>query len=160
MSEGILPVRGDGRQSDELRPVSFVRGFLGYAEGSVLVSFGETKIVCSATVEDKVPAFLRGSGRGWVTAEYGMLPRSTSVRMQGSGQGAGLRQEHGNSATRRQIAQGMRGHECPGGEAVTVDCDVINADGGTRTAAVSGGFVALYDALAFLREKGIFLKSR
>ena len=99
MSEGILPVRGDGRQSDELRPVSFVRGFLGHAEGSVLVSFGETKIVCSATVEDKVPPFLRGSGRGWVTAEYGMLPRSTSVRMQSSGQGAGLRQEHGNSAT-------------------------------------------------------------
>ena len=157
MSEGILPVRGDGRQTDELRPVAFVRGFLGHAEGSVLVSFGETKIVCSATVEDKVPPFLRGSGRGWVTAEYGMLPRSTSVRMQRFGPRGGPASR--STEIQRLVGRSLRAcvdMNALGERTVTVDCDVINADGGTRTAAVSGGFVALYDALAFLREKGIF----
>jgi ribonuclease PH len=148
--------RPSGRQPDELRPVSFVRGVQRHAEGSVLVSFGDTRVVCAASVEERVPPFLKGTGRGWVTAEYGMLPRSTHTRM--PREAARGRQGGRTLEIQRLIGRSLRAVmdlEALGERTVTVDCDVLQADGGTRTAAITGGYVALAGALESLRGKGL-----
>ena len=138
--------RADGRAPDQLRPIALARDFLVHPEGSVLVEFGATKVICTATVEDKVPPFLKGQGLGWITAEYGMLPRSTNTRM-----GRENRRPSGRSQEiQRLVGRALRAIADRGkmGErTVWIDCDVIQADGGTRTAAITGGFVALADAL-------------
>lgn len=147
--------RRDGRGNDELRPVKIERNYLRFAEGSVLMEMGNTKIICTATAEDSVPGFLRGSGRGWITAEYSMLPRSSQTRIP-------------REATRGRI--GGRTHEIQrligrslravvdldriGERTIYLDCDVVQADGGTRTASITGAFVALADTLSALREAG------
>ena len=139
--------RADGRQPDELRPVQFQREFLKHPEGSVLVSTGETKVICTATVEEGVPGWLNGQGKGWVTAEYGMLPRSTNERMSRykvSGRTQEIQRLIGRSL---RAAVDLRGL---GENTVRVDCDVIQADGGTRTASITGAFVALCDALDYM----------
>ena len=123
-------MRPSGRRPDQLRPVTITRQFSKHAEGSVLVSFGDTRVICTASVDERVPGFKRGSGSGWVTAEYGMLPRATHTRNQ------------------REAASGRQG-----GRTITLDCDVIQADGGTRTAAITGAYVALVDAVASLRKR-------
>src|SRR2546421_6298800 len=138
-------MRADGRNVSDLRPVSIEPDFNRYAEGSVLIAFGETRLICTASVEEKVPSFLEGQGKGWVTAEYGMLPRSTHTR---SGRNTGGRGQE----IQRLIGRALRaavnmGHL--GQRQITIDCDVIQADGGTRTAAITGGWVAL--ALAVRR---------
>jgi ribonuclease PH len=145
-------VRADGRQPDQLRPVSFQRSFVDFAEGSCLVSFGRTRVVCAATVEKGVPRFLEGTGRGWVTAEYSMLPRSTferTPREAARGRQSGRTQEIQRLIGRslRSVVN-LRGLE---GYSITVDCDCLVADGGTRTASITGGFVALVDAIRGLK---------
>jgi ribonuclease PH len=138
--------RHDGRAPDQLRPTTLTRDFLLHPEGSVLVEFGATKVICTATVEDKVPPFLKGQGLGWVTAEYGMLPRSTNTRMTRENRGpSGRSQEIQRLVGRALRAVANRGKM--GERTVWIDCDVIQADGGTRTAAITGSFVALADAL-------------
>ena len=138
--------RSDGRAPDQLRPTTITREFLLHPEGSVLVEFGATKVICTATVEDKVPPFLKGQGLGWVTAEYGMRPRSTNPRMGRENRGpSGRSQEIQRLVGRALRAVTDRGKM--GERTVWLDCDVIQADGGTRTAAITGGFVALADAL-------------
>ena len=138
--------RPDGRAADQLRPTMITREFLLHPEGSVLVEFGATKVICTATLEDKVPPFLKGHGLGWVTAEYGMLPRSTNTRMNRENRGpSGRSQEIQRLVGRALRAVTDRGKM--GERTVWIDCDVIQADGGTRTAAITGGFVALADAL-------------
>jgi ribonuclease PH len=138
--------RTDGRAPDQLRPITLTRDFLLHPEGSVLVEFGATKVICTATVEDKVPPFLKGQGLGWVTAEYGMLPRSTNTRMNRENRGpSGRSQEIQRLVGRALRAVANRGKL--GERTVWIDCDVIQADGGTRTAAITGSFVALADAL-------------
>jgi len=140
--------RPSGRAADELRELSFVRSYTRHAEGSVLVGFGDTRVLCTASVEDGVPSFLRGSGQGWVTAEYGMLPRAThtrSAREAARGKQSGRTQE-----IQRLIGRALRAVvdlKALGERTVTLDCDVLQADGGTRTAAITGGFVALADAV-------------
>lgn len=152
-------LRLDGRQSDDLRPISFQRNFTRYAEGSVLVSCGETKVLCNASVEERVPPFMRGEGRGWVTAEYSMLPRAThsrSIREAAKGKVSGRTQE-----IQRLIGRSLRAVtdlEAMGEISVQIDCDVLQADGGTRTASITGAYVALYDAFSGLVEKGILKK--
>jgi ribonuclease PH len=147
--------RADGRASAELRPTTMTPGFLLHAEGSVLIEVGRTKVVCAASVEDRVPPFLRNTGKGWVTAEYGMLPRATSTRTQReatAGKVGGRTQE-----IQRLIGRSLRSvTRLPelGERTVWIDCDVIQADGGTRTAAITGGFVALVLALQRMREIG------
>ncbi|MHA1948874.1 MAG: ribonuclease PH [Candidatus Thorarchaeota archaeon] len=139
--------RTDGRANDELRPVEFVRNFLKHPEGSVLVSTGETKVICTATVEETVPGWLNGKGQGWVTAEYGMLPRSTDDRMNRY-KVSGRTQE-----IQRLIGRSLRAAvdmKRMGENTVRIDCDVIQADGGTRTAAITGAYVALCDALEYM----------
>jgi ribonuclease PH len=153
-------MRVDGRQPDELRPVSFTRNFTKHAEGSVLVCTGETKIICTATVEDRVPPFLRGSGQGWVTAEYAMLPRATPVRTVRDG----VRGRTGGRSLeiQRLIGRGLRPAIdlfALGERTIWLDCDVIQADGGTRTAAVTGSFIALVDAVKWLLSKGTLTSS-
>lgn len=151
--------RRDGRAPDELRPLVLHRRYIKYAEGSVLVELGDTRVVCTATVEEKVPPFLRGTGQGWVTAEYGMLPRSTrerSPRDATTGRVGGRVHE-----IQRLIGRSLRAVvdlERLGERTVWLDCDVIQADGGTRTAAITGAFVALMDALAVLKRTGVFPK--
>ena len=138
--------RPDGRAPDQLRPTTVTRDYLLHPEGSVLVEFGATKVICTATVEDRVPPFLKGQGLGWVTAEYGMLPRSTNTRMTRENRGpSGRSQEIQRLVGRALRAVSDRGKM--GERTVWIDCDVIQADGGTRTAAITGGFVALADAL-------------
>ena len=138
--------RLDGRAPDQLRPTTLTRNFLLHPEGSVLVEFGATKVICTATVEDKVPSFLKGQSLGWVTAEYGMLPRSTNTRMNRENRGpSGRSQEIQRLVGRALRAVTDRGKL--GEHTVWLDCDVIQADGGTRTAAITGGYVALADAL-------------
>ncbi len=155
MSDTIM-MRRDGRQPGELRPVMFQRGFTRYAEGSVLVSFGETRVLCNATVEESVPSFLRGEGRGWVTAEYSMLPRAThsrSPREATKGKVGGRTHE-----IQRLIGRSLRAvidMQALGERTILIDCDVLQADGGTRTAAISGAFVALADAIAGLKRQGL-----
>ena len=139
--------RTDGRSNDELRPVEFVRNYLKHPEGSVLVSTGETKVICTASVEEGVPGWLNGSGRGWVTAEYGMLPRSTNERM-GRYKVSGRTQE-----IQRLIGRSLRAAvnmKKMGENTIKIDCDVIQADGGTRTASITGAYIALCDALDFM----------
>ncbi len=139
--------RVDGRANDELRSVEFARGYLKHPEGSVLISTGETKVICTATVEEGVPGWLNGSGRGWVTAEYGMLPRSTNERM-GRYKVSGRTQE-----IQRLIGRSLRAAvdlNKLGENTIKIDCDVIQADGGTRTASITGAYVALCDALDFM----------
>ena len=148
-------MRASGRAPDEIRPVRFTRRYTKHAEGSVLVEFGDTRVICNASVDDNVPRFLRGQGRGWVTAEYGMLPRATGSRMQreaASGRQGGRTQE-----IQRLIGRSLRAAvdmEALGERTVQIDCDVIQADGGTRTAAITGGFVALSDAVTTLLGRG------
>src|SRR5262245_45018060 len=139
--------RPDGRAPDQLRPTTITREFLLHPEGSVLVEFGATKVICTATVEDKVPPFLKGQGLGWVTAEYGMLPRSTNTRMSRENRGpSGRSQENQRLVGRALRAVTDRGKM--GERTVWIDCDVIQADGGTRTAAITGSFIAVADAIA------------
>jgi len=149
-------VRIDGRKADQMRPVKVDRGFLKHAEGSLFIEVGETKVLCTATVEDKVPLFLRGTGQGWVTAEYGMLPRATKTRTpreSATGKASGRTFE-----IQRLIGRSLRAVidlEKLGERTILIDCDVIQADGGTRTTAVTGAFVALADALYRLQENGL-----
>ena len=147
--------RPSGRRSEQLRQVKITRDYTQHAEGSVLVEFGNTKVICNASVENSVPRFLRGKGQGWVTAEYGMLPRSTNSRM-------GREAARGKQSGRTQEIQRLIGRSLRaavdlkqlGENTITIDCDVIQADGGTRTAAITGGCVALVDAIRYLqREK-------
>ncbi|HID81402.1 MAG TPA: ribonuclease PH [Chromatiales bacterium] len=153
-------MRPSGRQPNELRPITFTRNYTRHAEGSVLVCFGDTKVICNASVEERVPPFLRGKGKGWVTAEYGMLPRSTGSRM---GREAARGKQGGRTMEiQRLIGRSLRAAidlEALGERQITIDCDVIQADGGTRTASISGGFVALTDAINHLIEKGALQKS-
>jgi ribonuclease PH len=141
--------RGDGRALDELRPVSFARDYTVMAPGSVLVSFGRTKVLCTASVEDRVPPWMRGSGKGWVTAEYSMLPGSTPERA--SREAAKGKQSGRTQEIQRLIARSLR---ALGEVQVTVDCDVLQADGGTRTASICGAYVALHDAFSRLQQAG------
>jgi len=149
-----MSARPSGRAADELRPVSFTRGFTDHAEGSVLVAFGGTRVLCTASIEDSVPPFLRGKGQGWVTAEYGMLPRAThtrSPREAAKGKQSGRTQE-----IQRLIGRALRAVvdlKGLGERTVTIDCDVLQADGGTRTAAITGGYVALADAIDTLLKR-------
>jgi len=141
-------MRPSGRAPDELRRIRLTRRYSRHAEGSVLVEFGDTRVLCTASLETKVPVFLRGKGQGWVTAEYGMLPRSTGSRM--SREAARGRQGGRTLEIQRLIGRSLRAVvdlEALGERTVTVDCDVLQADGGTRTAAITGGYVALVDAL-------------
>jgi ribonuclease PH len=149
-------MRLDGRRLDQLRPTTIAPNYLVHAEGSVLIEVGRTRVICTASVEDRVPPFLRNSGKGWVTAEYGMLPRATTTRTQreaSAGKVGGRTQE-----IQRLIGRSLRSVTRLGelGErTVWVDCDVIQADGGTRTAAITGGFVALALALQKLKDQGL-----
>src|SRR5688572_19665036 len=147
-------MRDDGRLLDQLRPTRLTPDFLVHAEGSVLIESGKTKVICTASVEDRVPPFRRNSGKGWVTAEYGMLPRATTTRTQreaSAGRVGGRTQE-----IQRLIGRSLRAvtrMEELGERTITLDCDVIQADGGTRTASITGAFVALVLALQKLREQ-------
>src|SRR6202453_3216234 len=149
-----MPSRQGGRGADVLRPVRFTRRFTCHAEGSVLVEFGDTRVLCTASVDEGVPPFMRGKGKGWVTAEYGMLPRAThtrSPREAARGKQSGRTQE-----IQRLIGRALRAVvdlKALGERTVTVDCDVLQADGGTRTAAITGGFVALADAVDSLLKR-------
>ncbi|MFZ1679429.1 MAG: ribonuclease PH [Rhizobiaceae bacterium] len=147
-------MRPSRRQPDEMRAVSFERGISRHAEGSCLVKFGDTQVLCTASLEEKVPSWLRNGGRGWVTAEYGMLPRATGERMRreaSSGKQGGRTLE-----IQRLIGRSLRAVvdlQALGEVQITVDCDVIQADGGTRTAAITGGWVALHDCLAWMEAR-------
>ena len=149
-----MSVRPSGRAPDELRALGFDRSFTRHAEGSVLVSFGDTRVLCTASVEGGVPGFLRGTGQGWVTAEYGMLPRAThtrSAREAARGKQTGRTQE-----IQRLIGRALRAvvdMKALGERTITIDCDVLQADGGTRTAAITGGFVAMADAVDVLLKR-------
>lgn len=143
------------RATDELRAVHFTRGYTRHAEGSVLVEFGATRILCTASVEDQVPPFLRGSGQGWVTAEYGMLPRATNSRT--AREATRGRQSGRTLEIQRLIGRSLRAVvdlSALGEKTLTLDCDVLQADGGTRTAAITGAWIALADALDFLVHSG------
>ncbi len=144
-------MRPSGRAPDELRTIRITRQFTKHAEGSVLVEFGDTKVICTASVEERVPPFLKGKARGWVTAEYGMLPRSTHTR---SGREAARGKQVGRTMEiQRLIGRALRAVvelEALGERTITIDCDVIQADGGTRTASITGGFVAMADAVRYL----------
>lgn len=152
-------IRLDGRASDELRPITITREYIKYAEGSCLIQVGDTKIICTASIEDKVPPFLKGSGSGWVTAEYGMLPRSCETRTQREG----LRGQTGGRTQeiQRLVGRAVRSVvdlHALGERTIWLDCDVIQADGGTRTASVTGAFVAFCDAANVLKKDGVFKK--
>ena len=149
-------MRPSGRSPEQLRDISFIRNYTKHAEGSVLVEFGDTRVLCTASIEPRVPAFLRDQGQGWVTAEYGMLPRSTGSRMRR--EASQNRQGGRTLEIQRLIGRALRAAvDLPllGENTITVDCDVIQADGGTRTAAISGGFVALHDAIEAMRSAGL-----
>jgi ribonuclease PH len=147
--------RPSGRAPDELRPVRITRNFTRHAEGSVLVEFGDTRVLCTASVEETVPSFLRNTGKGWVTAEYGMLPRATHTR---SRREASTGKQGGRTLEiQRLIGRALRAVvdlKALGERTITLDCDVLQADGGTRTAAITGGYVALVDAINTLVRKG------
>ena len=147
--------RPSGRAPDQLRPISIQRSFTKHAEGSVLISFGDTRVLCTASVENRVPGFLRGKGEGWVTAEYGMLPRSTHERMQREAARGG--QGGRTMEIQRLIGRSLRAcvdRAALGERTITIDCDVLQADGGTRTAAITGAYVALVDAINGLKKRG------
>ncbi len=152
--------RPSGRQPDQLREVRLTRQFTKHAEGSVLVEFGDTKVICTASVVEGVPPFLRGQGQGWLTAEYGMLPRSTGTRM---GREAARGKQGGRTVEiQRLIGRSLRAAvdlQALGENTIQLDCDVIQADGGTRTASITGAWVALADAVSFLQEKGLVTTS-
>ncbi len=153
-------VRSGGRAADALRPVRFTRGYTIHAEGSVLVEFGHTRVLCTASVEDKVPPHKRGSGEGWVTAEYGMLPRATHTR--GDREAARGKQSGRTQEIQRLIGRSMRAVfdlKKLGERTIHLDCDVIQADGGTRTAAITGAFVAAQDAVNQLLASGKLTQS-
>ena len=145
--------RPDGRKPDQLRKVKVTKNYLKHAEGSCLIEFGETKVICSASVEEGVPPFLKGSGKGWVTAEYGMLPRSCTTR---------IRREKSSGRTeeiQRLIGRSLRSvvdMEKLGERTIKIDCDVLQGDGGTRTASITGGFIALADAILWMKKKLMF----
>jgi len=147
-------MRSFKRNNDELRPIDFKRQFTKHAEGSVLIISGETQVICNATIDETVPSFLKGKGQGWVTAEYGMLPRSTNTRM-------GREAARGKQSGRTQEIQRLIGRslraiinlEKLGERTIHIDCDVIQADGGTRTASISGSYVALHDAIDYLLKE-------
>jgi ribonuclease PH len=146
--------RAQGRRPDQLRPVELLRGYTRHAEGSVLVAFGQTRVLCTASIEERVPAFLRGKGQGWLTAEYGMLPRATHTRSEREsvrGRQSGRTQE-----IQRLIGRALRcvvDLERLGERTIQIDCDVLQADGGTRTASITGAWVAVADALRWLRRR-------
>ncbi|MDQ2718129.1 MAG: ribonuclease PH, partial [Chloroflexota bacterium] len=148
-------MRVDGRSPEQLRPVRFTVDYIEYAEGSVLIEAGKTRVLCAATVEERVPAFLEGKGRGWVTAEYSMLPRATHTRS--------AREREGRVSGRTQEIQRLIGRslraavdmDALGTRTITVDCDVIQADGGTRTASITGAYVALHRACTLLLKRGL-----
>jgi len=146
--------RPSGRQDDELRPARITRGFTRHAEGSVLIECGDTQVLCTASVEERVPHFLRGRGEGWVTAEYGMLPRSTGSRM---GREAARGKQGGRTLEiQRLIGRSLRAvvdRQALGERTITLDCDVLQADGGTRTASITGAYVALADACNWLLDQ-------
>ena len=148
-------MRPNGRTPAQMRPVTITRHFTAHAEGSVLVEFGQTKVLCNASVVDGVPRFLKGKGQGWITAEYGMLPRSTHSRM--NREAASGKQGGRTLEIQRLIGRALRAAvdlTKLGEYTITLDCDVIQADGGTRTAAITGACVALVDALRWLQEQG------
>ncbi len=153
-------VRFDGRRGDQIRPIKITRHFIKHAEGSVLIEMGDTKVICTASVEEKVPPFLKDKGRGWVTAEYAMLPRSTherSPREAVKGKQAGRTLE-----IQRLVGRALRAvtdQTLMGERTIWIDCDVIQADGGTRTASITGAFIALADAIAVLKKKDLIKKS-
>jgi len=146
-------LRLDGRANEELRPVRIIPGLQPYAEGSAVIELGNTKVICAVSVDDRVPAFLRGEGRGWITAEYAMLPRSTITRTAREDGRLGGRTHE----IQRLIGRSLRAVtdlDALGQRTLTVDCDVLQADGGTRTAAITGSYVALVQALNALVERG------
>ena len=151
-----FPSRPSGRLVDQLRNVVITRDYTRHAEGSVLIEFGDTKVICTASIEDKVPGFLKGKGQGWLTAEYGMLPRSTHTRMDreaAKGKQSGRTQE-----IQRLIGRSLRAAfdlQAFGERTLHLDCDVIQADGGTRTASITGAMVAAYDAFSKLKARGM-----
>lgn len=148
-------MRPSQRRPDQLRPLRFTRGFTDQAEGAVLVECGATRVLCTASIEERVPAFRRGSGNGWITAEYGMLPRATSER--NAREAAQGRQRGRTLEIQRLIGRALRAATdlgALGERSITLDCDVLQADGGTRTAAISGAWVALHDAAAVLAARG------
>ena len=152
--------RSSGRAADQLRPVRITRGFTIHAEGSVLIEFGETRVLCTASIEEKVPPHKKGSGEGWVTAEYGMLPRATHTR--GSREAAKGKQSGRTQEIQRLIGRSMRAVfdlAALGERTIYLDCDVLQADGGTRTAAITGAFVAAHDAVAKLISAGTLAAS-
>ncbi len=153
-------MRPSGRKPDQLRDIRITRNYTMHAEGSVLIEFGNTKVLCTASVEENVPRWLKGQGRGWVTAEYGMLPRSTTDRM---GREAARGKQGGRTMEiQRLIGRSLRAAidlEALGEIMITLDCDVIQADGGTRTASISGAWVALHDAIQYLVKEGRLAKS-
>jgi ribonuclease PH len=148
--------RSFGRAAGDLRPVRITRGYARHAEGSALIEFGETHVLCTASVEERVPSFLKGKGQGWLTAEYGMLPRSTATRTER--EAARGRQGGRTLEIQRLIGRSLRAVvdlSRLGERTLQIDCDVLQADGGTRTAAITGAFVATYDALRWLRAKAL-----
>lgn len=153
-------MRSDGRSPESLRNIVITRNYTKHAEGSVLIEFGDTKVICTASVDESVPPFLRGKGSGWVTAEYSMLPRSTHTRSQresAKGKIAGRTHE-----IQRLIGRSLRAVtdlKALGERSIVIDCDVIQADGGTRTASITGAYVALADACSYLIRKGLLAKS-
>ena len=152
--------RPSGRTPDQMRDVRFQRGYTRHAEGSVLVEFGGTRVLCTASIEDGVPGFLRGKGQGWVTAEYGMLPRATHTRS--SREAAKGKQSGRTQEIQRLIGRSLRAvmdMSALGERTVTLDCDVLQADGGTRTAAITGSYVALVDACQLLIRRGALAAS-
>ncbi len=152
-------MRPSKRQADELRPVTLERGFSKNAEGSCLIKCGNTHVLCTASLEERIPPWLKGTGKGWVTAEYGMLPRSTNERMRreaSAGKQSGRTQE-----IQRLIGRSLRAvcdFEALGERQITIDCDVIQADGGTRTASITGAWIALHDCLAWMKERDMIEK--
>jgi ribonuclease PH len=149
-------MRPSGRTASQIRPITFTRQFTAHAEGSVLVEFGNTKVICTASVIEGVPRFMKGQGKGWITAEYGMLPRATHTRNER--EAAKGKQGGRTMEIQRLIGRALRTAvdlKLLGENTITIDCDVIQADGGTRTASITGACVALVDALNFMRAKGI-----
>jgi ribonuclease PH len=152
--------RPSGRAPDELRPIRITRHFTRHAEGSVLIEFGDTRVLCTASVEETVPSFLRNTGKGWITAEYGMLPRATHTR--NKREAATGKQGGRTLEIQRLIGRALRAVvdlKALGERSITIDCDVLQADGGTRTAAITGGYVAMADAVNALVRKGVLRDS-
>ncbi|MGE5088094.1 MAG: ribonuclease PH [Candidatus Levyibacteriota bacterium] len=153
-----MSVRAHGRRADELRPLTITRGYTRHAEGSVLIEAGDTRVLCTASVDEGVPPFLKGKGQGWLTAEYGMLPRSTNTRMRreaAEGKQSGRTQE-----IQRLIGRSLRAITdlaALGERTIRIDCDVLQADGGTRCASITGAYVALADAITWCRGRGLLV---